>query len=403
MITVDEAIKLIIKNMPAPKFHNINLEDVKNTTLHEALTADRPLPPFNRVAMDGIAIDSASWVSGLRTFPIAECQQAGEPQKKLHDRNACIEVMTGAVLPEGCNCVIRYEDLSINKNQATISDDLVIEPMLNVHPKGADSQTGDLLVPAGTRMHSPQVAIAASVGKNKFKAPIYPKIAVVSTGDELIEIEHTPEPHQIRRSNIYGIYTALKQHGFDHVTTLHLPDNKNILYAELDKLLAAHDVIILSGGVSMGKFDYVPEILSDLKVREIFHKIRQKPGKPMWFGIGENNQLVFGLPGNPVSALITLHRYVLTSLYQQAGFPLKKHQPYGRLTKDIKFNREMCLFAPVTIEYCRDASIHATPTKNNGSGDFVSLAKTDGFLELPAEKKVYRSGECYPLFLWGSK
>jgi molybdopterin molybdotransferase len=154
-------------------------------------------------------------------------------------------------------------------------------------------------------------------------------------------------------------------------------------------------VVILSGGVSMGKFDFIPKILSDLKVREVFHKVSQRPGKPLWFGIGESGQAVFGLPGNPISTLVCFRRYVLPSLYQMLGAQTEIPRKLP-LSDSVSFKKNLTLFQPVSIE--EDGS--ARPIRTNGSGDFSSLGLSKGFLELPQDKDTFQLGESYEYFPW---
>ncbi len=400
MISVSEATLSILDNVQTLEYRSLPISDLCEEISAEDLVADRPLPPFNRVAMDGIGICFDEWQRGARSFPILGCQAAGDPQGELGDSKGCFEVMTGAVLPRNCDCVIKYEDLEINDKIASIPYNLELKSMQNVHLKGVDSQAGDLLVPSGTPITAPRWAIAASIGKNELKVVKRPRIAVISTGDELVDVDKTPLPHQIRRSNAFAILAALRNNGFYNTTDLHLPDQEETIFDTLKETLANHDLVILSGGVSKGKFDFVPQVLADLEVKRVFHKVLQKPGKPLWFGVGKESQTVFGLPGNPTSALITFYRYVLPAVRKMINTPERSVQLHARLVEPVSFKKTLTYFVPVKVEYTNDAGILATPVKNNGSGDFASLASSDGFLELPAESAIHAAGNCFPLFLW---
>ena len=398
MISVKEADKLISKNLIINKSAKINYINSSGEVLDEALVADRNYPPFDRVAMDGIAINYKAIQEGLNSFKIEGVTRAGEPQSTLLDDNNCLEVMTGGVLPIGCDVVIRYEDIQIENGEAKLIDGLEISKMQNVHLHGSDYQEGDLLLEKGFKIEAPQMAVLTSIGKDNLQTMARPKIAIVSTGDELIDVEETPLAHQIRRSNVYTIYSALKLHGFSDVEILHVKDEKEVIFDKLEQVLKEVDVLILSGGVSKGKFDYIPEVLADLKVNKIFHKIKQKPGKPMWFGTRQDNKMVFGLPGNPTSALICFRRYVLPALWK--SIKTKAQPKFARLTNEVNFKKPMTYFLPVSIDYTDNGVISAAPVKTNGSGDFNSVAKSDGFIELTAEKNVFNKGESYPLYLW---
>lgn len=401
MIGVSEAEALIASHLPNPIANLRPLSVQKRSVLAEDLCNTEPLPPFNRVAMDGIAICFSTWETGQRVFLVAGVQAAGAPQMHLTDSQHCLEVMTGAMLPEGCDTVIPYEALerSSDGQTLTISENTGVNLAQNVHHQGSDYAPGSLLLSAGTPMYGPQWAVAASLGKAYLELARQPSIAIISTGDELVPIDSTPLPHQIRSSNSYLIEADLRTRGFDNVLRFHLPDQTGLLHEKLAQLLQSNSVLILSGGVSMGKFDLLPEVLQTLGVTCHFHKIRQKPGKPFWFGTGPRQQLVFALPGNPVSVAICLHRYVLPALELTLGqAPAKR--PYAMLQENLTFKKPMTFFVPVRIAYSPDAKIQAWPIRMNGSGDFASLAQSDGFLELAAEPELFKAQEAHPLWLW---
>lgn len=400
MITVHKAETLISKHIQTAPELLLSIEAASTEVLREDLKADRPLPPFNRVAMDGIAIRWKSWSKGQIEFKVEALQRAGDPQKKLIDTRACLEVMTGAILPEGCDTVIRYEDLTLEKGQALLVDELKLEKGQNVHHKGTDYPEGHVLLEAGDLMLPPQWAVAASIGKAFVKVAQRPKIAVISTGDELVEVNQTPLEHQIRTSNAHLIQAALKHQGFQDVQRFHLLDDKKILSEKLSEILVEYPILILSGGVSMGKYDFIPEVFADLKVKEVFHKIKQRPGKPMWFGTGQQEQLVFGLPGNPVSTTLCLYRYVIPALWKMLGCTQWPRRRFGILQAEVLFKKEMTYFLPVRVQTNYAGHVLTTPVPMNGSGDFASLALSDGFLELPEQKNHFMKDEVFPLWLW---
>lgn len=402
MISVHEAENLIFQYINKTSHISINIESLRSEVLSEPLIADRDYPAFNRVAMDGIAISTASWNSGQRDFFIEGCQRAGEEQKVLNDKSHCIEVMTGATLPRGTNCVIRYEDIEITDHKAMVNSDTDISDMKNVHTKGLDYKQGDVLVKSNTMMSSPHWSIAASIGKSNLKVARRPKIAVVSTGDELVSVSEVPTDFQIRRSNVYSLLSSLRTYGFNDVVLMHLKDNVEDIHRELGNIISENDVVILSGGVSMGKFDFVPKCLADLKVKQIFHKVRQKPGKPLWFGVTEDQKSVFGLPGNPVSAAVCLHRYVIPSLLGSLGLAKDTvlNKSYAVLKERVLFKKELTYFLPVETFSSEDGALIACPIKSNGSGDFSSLNKSSGFLELPQNREVFEKGETFPIYFW---
>ncbi len=397
MITVTQADKIIAQHLIRFPIKKCPLEEAYGHVLKEDIYADRDQPPFDRVTMDGIAINLKAWTSGRRWFHILGIQKAGMPDLTLEDGNACLEVMTGAILPKGSNCVIPLEDIQIKHHLAEIHRDLKLTLMQNVHRKGKDYHKGKLLLRAGEVLFSPQISVAAAAGVAKVKVSLIPRIAVVGTGDELVEIDQIPETFQIRNSNAYTIEAALKLKGFHKVSRFILRDDKKKLFASLTRILKNFDVIILSGGVSQGKFDFLPEVLRDLRVRVIFHKVKQKPGKPFWFGMSRNKRVVFALPGNPVSTQICIYRYVLPYLCCALGMK-ERQREYASLPKRMSLKNDLTHFLPVQLLVKKGGALVAHPVQFSGSGDFASLSRSEGFIELSEHKPSYPVGSLIPLW-----
>jgi molybdopterin molybdotransferase len=221
-----------------------------------------------------------------------------------------------------------------------------------------------------------------------------PKVIIISTGDELVDIGEQPLPHQIRKSNVERIKSHLRAYSI-HAADDHLPDDKEIMYKKLKAYLLEFDVIILSGGVSMGKFDFVPEILTSLGVEKLFHKVKQRPGKPFWFGKSKSS-VVFALPGNPNSSFVCTVRYLIPWLVQSSG--LKYTAPSVRLTEDVVFEKPLTRFLSVKINTSKLGVLEAKPIFGHGSGDFASLTEATGFLELPEEMDHFKCGEVFKYF-----
>ncbi|MBT9547186.1 MAG: molybdopterin molybdotransferase MoeA [Candidatus Sericytochromatia bacterium] len=398
MISVTEAESLIFQELQSTQTETVRLSEAPCAILREDLCADRPLPPYHRVAMDGIGLQFQAWLAGQREFEIAGIQKAGQAQQTLPDPRQCFQVMTGAVLPLGCDTVVPVEEIQSQAGMAQINPALSLQMGAHIHRLGSDATTGQVLLKANSAMLPPQWAVAASIGATQVKVSALPAIALISTGDELVSPEQLPLPHQIRSSNRYFLASALAQNGFHRVSSHHFSDQKQELKNGLATILAEYPFLILSGGVSMGEFDYVPAVLLELGVREVFHKVRQRPGKPLWFGVGPQGQCVFGLPGNPVSAAVCFYRYVLPALWkmEKRDFKIK----YAILVDKYQFNKNMTCFLPVLVNYSESGQILASPLPGNGSGDFASLAGSDGFLEMPPGPCEYEVGKAYPLWFW---
>ncbi len=399
MITPAEADLLIGQNLQCLPIESLPLAQCAGTVLRENIYAERDQPPFDRVAMDGVALASRAVQGGTRTFRIQAVQAAGDPPLTLTGAGDCIEVMTGGVLPVGCDSVIPVEQVGIEGARASLAVGLKVEPWQNVHRRGTDTRQGALLLNAGLRLRAPEIAIAASAGMARIRVSSQPMLAVISTGNELVEPGEPVLAHQIRRSNAYAIVSALREHGFQRVADDHLRDDEAELRKRLGFHLKTHDVLVLSGGVSMGKFDLVPGVLADLGVRTVFHKVAQRPGKPLWFGVGPGGTAVFGLPGNPVSTLVCFTRYVLPALLGSLG-----HSPAPAeriaLAAPVTFKSALSYFLPVRLEQDDWGRLWAQPCPTNGSGDYTALGGTDGFVELPPGPNTYPKGFVTRLYRW---
>jgi molybdopterin molybdotransferase len=392
MITTQEATEIVLANTIDFGTETVDLREAIGRQLDEDLFADRDFPPFNRVAMDGIAVRFSDFENGQRAFPIVGVQAAGSVQLSVLESSVCMEVMTGATLPKGVNSVIRYEDTLIENGVATVEID-AIKNGQNVHNQGIDRQLGDLLIRKGKIISAAEIGVAATVGKSILAVTKLPKVAIISTGDELVNVDETPNSHQIRTSNVFTIAALLKQKNIP--TDLHhIVDDKEKTLERLAILLKKYDVLILSGGVSKGKFDYVPEALERLKVKKLFHRVRQKPGKPFWFGRNAENKIVFALPGNPASSFMCTNRYFLPWFRASLGLEPFEYQ-YVSLSEDFSFKPNLQYFLQVKINRLPNGTTIATPLMGKGSGDLANLADADGFLELPAEKVEFLKGEVY--------
>lgn len=395
MITITEATSIVLANTVDFGTEKVNLTAAIGRVLKENLVADRDFPPFNRVAMDGIAIRFEDFENGQRTFPIVGVQAAGMPQLTTTESGVCMEVMTGAMLPKGLNTVIRYEDILTNNGQATVEVE-TIKANQNVHGQGTDRTKGDCLVEHGKIISPAEIGVAATVGKWFLEVAKLPKVAIIATGDELVAVDKIPKPYQIRSSNVYTIAALLQQNGIQ-ADLHHIADDAEATAKALKICLEKYDVLLMSGGVSKGKFDYVPEVLKALEVEKLFHRVRQKPGKPFWFGKNKANKVVFALPGNPASSFMCATRYFLP--WFRASIDLEPlNCQYIELATDFVFKANLQYFLQVKIHHLESGILTAMPLMGKGSGDLANLADADGFLELPAEKINFKKGEIYPFW-----
>ncbi|WP_420386853.1 molybdopterin molybdotransferase MoeA [Roseivirga sp.] len=392
MISYQEALQVISQHQLTLNTTRVPIEQANGHVLAQDLIADRDFPPFDRVTMDGIAINFADYEKGQRSFPVADVIGAGMPQKNLDIPGQCVQIMTGAIMPTGLDTVIRYEDIEIEDDVATIKEE-GIRHRQNIHFKGQDKKAGEAVVAKGTRLSPVELIVAASIGQSEIPVLELPKAAIITTGDELVNIHESPLEHQIRRSSNYGVQALLKEWNVD-ATQFHLKDDKELMIRELTSILSTHQLIILTGGVSRGKFDYLPEVLEELGVEKHFHKVKQRPGKPFWFGTRNKQNIVFALPGNPVSSFACANVYLRHWLQLSQG--MEATNSYAELGQDLSFPPELTWFVECQLEHLENGKVRATAFRGNGSGDFANLTLADGFLILPEKQETFKAGEVYP-------
>lgn len=395
MISIQEAEDIILSHVFQSVEETIPLELALGRVLFSDLKSDTDLPPFDRVMMDGIAIRFADWQNGQRRFPVHGVQQAGETAKVLAPESA-LEVMTGAICPQGADCIVPYEEIELTNEAFIQSDSLKMGQ--HIHTKGSDKKQDDVLVKAGTKLNAVHLMIAASAGNALLVVHSQPRIHVFSTGNELVEIDQSPTHFQIRRSNVYGLKFLLEKEGL-LCSDSHIMDDKDSIAKSLEKTLQENDVILLSGGVSKGKFDFIPEILQELGIEKLFHGVAQKPGKPFWFGQGRG-KLVFAFPGNPVSTMVCATRYLIPWL--RVSFGQKKNTCSARLTKDIDIKGKLPYFIQVRTYQDSQGVTYATASMGAGSGDYANLTEVHGFAKLEAESGNVPAGKTLEIYLFDS-
>ena len=399
MLDVHQAEAKLLDRMVPVGTMVLPLDEAVGGTLAQNIVAERDHPAFDRVTMDGIAIRFDDWQGGTRSFNVNGRQGAGQPPVPLREENRCVEVMTGASLPTDADTVVPIERIDINEATATIAEDYTPSRWQFVHRQGSDHPQGSTLLQPGMIIAAPETAVLAGSGYAEVEVARIPSVAVISTGDELVGVGGQVEPFQIRSSNDRAIQAVLRRAGYREVTRARFKDDRELLAREVKSLHDGHDVLILSGGVSMGKYDYVPLVMRDLGIEVVFHKVRQKPGLPMWFGVSETGKPVFALPGNPVSTLVCLVRYVIPALAHAQG-QLVLGAEKVKLAREVEFTPDLTYFLPVRLTWDSSGQCFAEPQPTNTSGDFTSLACTDGFVELPRGPDLYPQGFAARLFRW---
>ncbi len=392
MITVEKALQLVLNATQDFGVEEIPFMESQGRVLKEVIVADRDFPPFNRVSMDGIAIDFEAFEKGQRSFTIEGIQAAGSPQMEFQNSENCLEVMTGAVLPKNANVVIRYEDVEIVDGLATVLINEV-NHFQNIHEKGKDRKVGDALIEINKVISAAEIGVLATVGKSKIKVAKQPKVMIISTGDELVAVDEIPLDHQIRRSNVFTLVSLLKRLKIKPDTD-HITDDKEALKSRISDYLRTYDVLLFSGAVSKGKFDFLPEVLDELGVEKLFHRVSQRPGKPFWMGATDSCK-VFAFPGNPVSTYVNCLVYFYSWYFKSCE--VETFEETAILTEDVTFKPNLTYFLQVKLSD-KYGHLLATPIKGNGSGDLASLVDADAFIQLPkTEETTFKQGENFPV------
>ena len=398
LTAVNNALEIILNNSEDFGIEEIDFLKSEGRVLKEDIVADRDFPPFNRVSMDGIAISSDTFKKGQRAFKIEGIQAAGSKQLTLQNPTNCIEAMTGAVLPKNTDVVVQYELLEIKNNIAKVKLDSV-KKFQNVHLKGFDRKTNDVLIAKDTLISPAEIGIFATVGKTTLEVAKQPRVMLVSTGNELVEVSESPAEHQIRKSNVYTLISLLEKLHIN-ANSSHILDNKEALTKKIESYLKEYDVLIFSGAVSKGKFDFIPEVLHSLGVEKLFHGVKQRPGKPFWFvkkastGESISAKTVFAFPGNPVSTFVSCLKYFYPWFHK--SMQLDAHKQQATLDSDFYFKPALTYFLQVKLNQI-EGKLYATPVLGKGSGDLANLVDSDAFLELPDDRSNFTRGEVFPL------
>jgi molybdopterin molybdotransferase len=397
MVSFHEALDILLKCTPLMATERCRLEDATGRVLRKSVAADRAVPAFDRVMMDGYALRSADWQAGHRSLRVTDSAPAGRPGVSLSaEVGTCVEVMTGAPCPSGADCIVPVEEV-VGTDPGCVKFGESAAPVAGrfIHRAGSDAAAGQILLESGILLGSREIGVAASCGSAWLEVSRVPKIAVIATGDELVGVDEFPAPHQIRQSNAHSLAAALKLGGYPprHVGVVN--DEVSAARPVIAELLGNHDWLILTGAVSKGAPDFVPTLLAELGCRQVFHGVAQRPGKPAGCWIGPGGQLIMALPGNPVSALTGLHAFVFPALAVASGLPrlsVRRVVMDDRAMQLPGFTRHL----PVTLR--ADGRAESAATGN--SGDFIGLLNSDGFVTLPPRGEMNAISAAFPFTPW---
>ncbi len=397
MHSISEALDLIKACAKSFGVEDVSIHDAHNRVLAENVYADRDYPPFNRSAMDGYAVLSSDFKDKkIHELKLIERLHAGHVAKEKVISDTCIKIMTGAPVPEGADAVIRVED-TIEKNGLVGFKVDYVWSLQNIASQAEDAIKGDLIIKKDVVLDATTLPVLAVVGKSTVKVHKLPEIVVASTGNEIVAVEDKIKPHQIRDSNSYSLKSFFRQYCISSITSIKVADDKVKLKESLKNFLKA-DILILSGGVSKGDADYVPEVLTSLGVVEVFHRVKIKPGNPLWFGRTPSGGVVFGLPGNPVAVQIACKVFI--EPYLRGCFNMEVIQPmflplFLEKMKKTKFDE----YFPCKI-INKNRTTGVVPTRMNGSGDIAATLGSDGIAIHPADTDKLSENSVVEFYLW---
>jgi molybdopterin molybdotransferase len=395
MLTVAEALDAVrshARRLP-PQPHR--LQEALGLRLAADVLADLDLPPFDKALVDGFAVRSGDAPgAGATALRVVETVYAGRTPSKPLGPGEAAEIMTGAPLPEGADAVVMVEKTSRpDADRVLISG--AISPGQNRLIRGKEMRQGEVVVAAGSVLNAARIGVCASVGAAEVSALPRPVVGVVATGDEVVPFDKVPGPGQIRNSNTLLLTALAESSGCLPWTYPIVPDRPEALRQTFGEALAEADVLLVSGGVSAGQKDLVPAALEDVGVRPVFHKVRVKPGKPLWFGVGPDRgdrppALVFGLPGNPVSGLVSFLLFVRPALAILSGREAEETTISFPLATDYRHADDRDVYRPARLV---GDGTKVEPLMWSGSSDLRGAASGDGFAIFPAGERMYREGE----------
>jgi len=384
MITFEAAFKIVMESVFETRTETIPFTDSSGRILDEDIKSDIDMPPFNRSAVDGYACHRIDINNELE---VIEVISAGKKPMQIVGKNQCSKIMTGAIVPDGCDVVFMVEESGNFSNGKIRFSGTDLK--LNISVKGEDVRTGDVVLKKGKLIQPQDVAVMASVGHTKVNVKKKPIVGIISTGDELINPSDFPAISQIRNSNAYQLDAQVTRAGGTAIEYGIAPDNENITYEIIQKAIHECDIVIITGGVSMGDFDFVPGVLIRSDVKILFDRVNVQPGKPTTFGV-HSKAIVFGLPGNPVSSFIQfemLVRPLINSMMGYTWIPREQKLPLA-INYERKSSDRMGLI-PVFI----NKDLEVVPVDFHGSAHITALSYSDGVITMKPGIRSLIKGE----------
>ena len=382
LITPTKALGIILEQVRPLKALRLPLSQATGHCLAEELRSDRDQPAAHRSAMDGFAVRSADLASCPRQLRLAGEVAAGSPARPRVRPGTCVRVLTGANVPAGADAVVKVEQT--RESDSGVMFRRPVKVGANIRKRGEEAKKGSILLKRGTLLGAVQIGLCASVGKAQPKVYPRPRVTVLCTGEELRPVSDRVGRHELRDSNGPSLTAVLALWGYQGVSHKVVPDDRKVLSARLKRAVNQHDVVILSGGVSVGKYDFVPEAIELAGGRIRFHGVAMRPGKPELYATVGGNKHIFGLPGNPLSVMTGFYEFALPALRRLSGVEprlcqVSLHLP---LAGDVVGLAKLVRFVLAKL-LSNKKGLSLMPLKSHGSGDLVSGGIADGVIVLP--------------------
>ena len=395
-VSIDQALESLRRNVTPLESEEVTLSDACCRILRQPVFGDRDMPPFDRVMMDGIAIRYKKTTDQWR---LQGTQYAGDDPVSLDNHQACVEIMTGSVLPDGADTVVPVEDYTIEDNRVLLNKSAKVKKGQFVHLRGAVSHKGDCLIAPPVVLDGRNLALCASVGLTHLKVARKPGIAFVSTGNELVDSDSTPDGAQIRLTNDRLVGSELHKLGLSLDQKHHLPDDRESILDLLNRLKQEQDLIVFSGGVSKGRADFIATCVWEAGFEVLFHGILQKPGGPLLAAKHPSGTLVLGMPGNPISSLVCTRLYLRSILSILYGWPARVRKV--SVSGKTSFPGSKARLLPVKLVEDEKKGTVAKIVDSVTSDNMLGVLNSDGFVRIPVdEQKDASKKRVYDYFDW---
>lgn len=399
MITIAKALKTVLSNVRPLKTTRRPLGDAQGFCLADDIRADRDLPPTDRSAMDGYAMRAKDLSRPLRELRLVGEVAAGSAKCPKVSPGECVYILTGASVPPTADTVVKQEETQ--ELDGVVKFHRTTKLGANIRRQGEEARKGQVILPKGTILHAVQIGFCAAVGKATVRVYRRPRIAVFCTGQELRSPASRVSAHQLRNSNGPALVAALGEAGIENIAHEIVPDDLKTLTAKLRAAVVKHDVVILTGGVSVGKYDYVSEAVTAIGAKVRFHGVAMKPGKPQLYATASKNRHIFGLPGNPLSALTGFHELVIPAIRRMSGYaPGSCHMTLKLpLAGSLRSHGKRATFFPCKFIHS-NKGLRIKPIRLCGSADLAAGAQADGVALVPRNVRELSAGELVDFSPW---